>query len=61
MEPEAAEDANGQFAPRITPPLASGARRLPMREAAMTAMATTVMKMVHTALISGFTPSRTSE
>jgi hypothetical protein len=38
--------------------------RLPLfsiSDAATTASATTAMKIVHTALISGFTPSRTSE
>jgi hypothetical protein len=34
---------------------------LPIKDAATTATATTAIRMVQTALISGFTPSRTSE
>jgi hypothetical protein len=36
-------------------------RLFSIKDAATTVLATTAMKMVHIALISGFTPSRTSE
>ena len=48
----------------MSPPAAPAAAlslALPMSDAAITATAMTAMKIVHTALISGFTPSRTSE